>query len=129
MRVLILNWRDIRSPRAGGAEIVTHEVAKRLAGAGHDVVWLSSAPAGLPAEERIDGVRVLRRGSELTTRLWAPRVAREARPDVVVEEINTLPYFAPVWFRGRVLLFVHQVAREGWWYESRPPLSAIGYAS
>ena len=30
VRLLILNWRDIRSPRAGGAEVLTHEIANRL---------------------------------------------------------------------------------------------------
>ena len=27
MKLLLLNWRDIRSPRAGGAELLTHEIA------------------------------------------------------------------------------------------------------
>ncbi len=30
LRVLWLNWRDIRNPDAGGAEVFTREVAKRL---------------------------------------------------------------------------------------------------
>ncbi len=42
MRLLILNWRDIRSPRAGGAELLTHEIAKRLVARGHEVTWFTS---------------------------------------------------------------------------------------
>ncbi len=100
MKLLILNWRDLRSPRAGGAELLTHEIAKRLVVRGHEVTWFTSRPDGLAAEEEIDGVRIVRRGSELTTRLHAPSFARRGTFDVVVEQINTLPYFAPLWSRA-----------------------------
>jgi len=129
MRILILNWRDVRSPRAGGAEVVTHEVAKHLAGAGHDVTQFVARPDGFPPVEQLDGITVVRRGSELTTRLAAPRFARAAAWDVVVEEINTLPYFAPLWSRAPVVLFMHQLAREVWFYESPKPLASLGYAA
>jgi len=29
LKILIFNWRDIRNPEAGGAEVFTHENAKR----------------------------------------------------------------------------------------------------
>lgn len=129
MRILVLNWRDVRSPRAGGAEVVTHEVARRLAGAGHEVTQFVARPDGLAPVEQLDGVTVVRRGSELTTRLAAPRFARTGAWDVVVEEINTLPYFAPLWSRAPVVLFMHQLAREVWFYESPKPLAPLGYAA
>ena len=129
MRILILNWRDIRSPRAGGAEVLTHEIAKRLVTGGHEVTWVSSRPAGLGAREDVDGVEVLRRGSEVTTRLLAPRLIRDPRWDVVVEEINTLPYWSPLLARSPVVLFMAQLAREVWWYEAPRWLAPIGYAA
>ena len=127
MRILILNWRDVRSPRGGGAERVTHEVARRLVERGHDAVWLSSTAEGLPRDETIDGVRVVRRGSEATTRFHARRLAQRVRPDVVLEEINTLPYFAPTWSRAPVVLYMNQLAREVWWYEAHPLVAAVGW--
>lgn len=129
MRIVVLNWRDIRSPRAGGAEVVTHEVAKRLVEHGHDVVWFTSRPDGFPEREAVDGVEVVRQGSELTTRLAAPRFVRRGSWDVIVEEINTLPYLAPLWSRTPMLLFMHQLAREVWFYESPRPLAPLGYAA
>jgi len=128
MRILILNWRDIRSPRAGGAEVLTHEIARRLVRGGHEVTWASSRPAGLAGREDVDGVEVLRRGSEVTTRLSTPRLVRDPRWDVVVEEINTLPYWSPLLARSPVVLFIAQLAREVWWYEAPPWLAPIGYA-
>lgn len=129
MRILVLNWRDIRSPRAGGAEVVTHEVAKRFVASGHEVVLFTSQPDGLPGRDEIDGVTIVRRGSELTTRLRAPRFSRTGAWDVVVEEINTLPYFAPLWTRTPVVLFMHQLAREVWFYESPKLVAPLGYVA
>ncbi len=71
---------------------------------------------------------MIRRGSELTTRFFARSVARSCRPDVILEEINTLPYFAPLWSRLPVVLYMNQLAREVWWYEARLPVAALGWA-
>ena len=76
----------------------------------------------------MDGIRILRRGSELTTRLYAPRLGRKGDFDLVVEEVNTLPYFAPAWSRAPTLLYINQLAREVWWYEAAKPVAALGYA-
>jgi len=127
MRLLLLNWRDIRNPRGGGAERVTHEVARRLVLDGAEVTWLSSAAPGLPPEEVLDGIRIVRRGNEVTTRFAAPALARKVRPTIVLEEINTLPYLAPLWARVPVLLYMNQLARDVWWHEARLPISAIGW--
>ena len=129
MRILILNWRDVRSPAAGGAEVLTHEIATRLVRRGDEVVWFTSRPDGTASEEEVDGIRIVRRGSELTTRLHAPGFASRSRWDVIVEEINTLPYLTPLWARDRSLLFIPQLAREVWWYEAPAPLAVLGYAS
>ena len=128
MQILFLNWRDIRSPKAGGAEVLTHEIARRLA-VRHDVTWFTSRPHGQAREEEIDGVRIIRRGSEATTRLFAPLFARRASWDVVVEEINTLPYFAHAWSSAPAVLFIPQLAREVWWYEAPKMLGWLGWAA
>jgi glycosyltransferase involved in cell wall biosynthesis len=46
---------------------------------------------------------------------------------VVVEEINTLPYFAPWFAAAPVVVWMHQLAREVWWYEAPRPLGALGF--
>ena len=128
MQILFLNWRDIRSPKAGGAEMFTHEIAKRLV-ARHEVTWFTSRAHAQPREEEIDGVRIVRRGSETTTRLFAPAFARRASWDVVVEEMNTLPYFAHVWSSAPTVLFIPQLAREVWWYEAPKVLAWLGWSA
>jgi len=126
MRILVLNWRDLASPGGGGAERVTHEIARRLVERGHSVTWLSSSAVGVPADDVVDGIEIVRRGGEVTTRFHAPRLARRGF-DVVVDAINTVPYLAPVWSRAPVVVFFHQLARDVWWHEAPFPLSAIGF--
>src|SRR4051794_696940 len=104
MNILLLNWRDASNPRAGGAEHVTHEIARRLVQRGHSVTWLTSRFPGAPDEERVDGIAILRRGTEATTRFAAPSIARRGRFDIVVEQVNTLPYFAPLWSQAPTVL-------------------------
>jgi glycosyltransferase involved in cell wall biosynthesis len=129
LQVLILNWRDVRNPRAGGAELLTHELAKRLVARGDQVSWFTSRPSGAPSEEVVDGVSIVRRGSELTTRFHAPRFGARRSWDIVVEEINTLPWLSPMWARSRTLLLIPQLARDVWWYEAPLPVAALGYAA
>ena len=42
MNILILNWRDPKNPKSGGAEIVTVQHAKAWIKRGHSVTWFAS---------------------------------------------------------------------------------------
>jgi len=50
------------------------------------------------------------------------------RFDVVIDEINTIPFFTPLWSDVPTFAMIWQLAREVWWYESPFPINAIGYA-
>src|SRR2546423_296044 len=98
MRILVCNWKDLRHPQAGGAEVYTHEIARRWVAAGHAVTLFCAAVDGAPPVEDVDGVRVVRRGG----RLGVYRAAREyyrgpgsGRFDLVVHEGNTRPFRRP----------------------------------
>jgi glycosyltransferase involved in cell wall biosynthesis len=47
---------------------------------------------------------------------------------VVIDQVNTVPFFTPMWAGIPVFLMIWQLAKEVWWYESRFPLNAVGYA-
>ncbi|MDP1806771.1 MAG: glycosyltransferase family 1 protein, partial [Acidimicrobiales bacterium] len=51
-RVHVLAWRDLDAVGAGGSELHMHEVARRWAAAGLDVVMRTSEVAGGPSELR-----------------------------------------------------------------------------
>jgi glycosyltransferase involved in cell wall biosynthesis len=111
--------------------LLTHEHARRLVERGHEVTLFVGAVKGQPRKETVDGVDVIRSGGPVTTRLHALRWYRTQRGnvhfDVLVEEINTLPYFAPWFAAAPVAVWMHQLAREVWWYEAPRPLAAVGF--
>jgi len=130
MRVLILNWKDLAHPAAGGAEVFTEEVARALVRRGHQVTLFAAAVAGRPERELVEAVQVVRRGSRTgvyraARRFWAEQGG--AGFDVVVDEINTRPFLTPRWVRGTpVVALIHQLAREIWSCELPFPVSVVG---
>jgi glycosyltransferase involved in cell wall biosynthesis len=128
VNVLFLNWRDPEHPRAGGAEYLTHGIARRLVERGHRATWFAGAfPGGAP-ERELDGVRIVRQGSAATVRVHAMRrYVSLGVFDVVVDEINTLPFFAPLYARKPVVTLICQLAREVWFYEAPWPVAIAGY--
>lgn len=130
LRIAWFNWRCIKHPEAGGAERFTHEVAHRLAKKGHEITLVTSKPEGVPAEEEVHGYRVLRAGGRYTVYLKARRIYMErlrGRVDLIVDEINTLPFFTVKYAKEPVVALIHQLAREYWLLEVKPPISWIGY--
>ena len=117
----------------GGAEVFTREVAKRWVRAGHEVSLFAGEFEGCKREEFVDGVRVVRGGGRfgvyrLAKKFYKKRFSKE-RFDVVVDEINTRPFFAPgfVCNGERVVALIYQLAREFWFYETPFPVSYVGY--
>jgi len=117
----------------GGAEVFTHEVAKHWVNLGHEVTLFTSEFPSCRREEVLDGVRVMRAGGRFGVYRKAKRYYREHFSkegyDVVIDEINTRPFFAPKFVKGgeKVVALIHQLAREYWFYETPFPLSYIGY--
>ena len=110
MRLLALNWRDLRNPEAGGAEIHLHEILKRAVREGHEVTQISQAVQGLPSEEIMDGVRILRHGKRntfnITLKKFAVSLDIAANYDLVIEDLCKIPFYSPKWSPVPVLTIV-----------------------
>jgi glycosyltransferase involved in cell wall biosynthesis len=133
MKILWLNWRCWLNPAMGGAEVFTYEVAKRWAASGHEVNLFASKFPDCKDEETVDGVKITRAGGRFTVyrqarRYYSKRFKKEGF-DVIVDEINTQPFFAPKFANNgeKVVALIHQLAREFWFYETPFPVSYIGY--
>jgi len=131
MRILVLNWRDLAHPAAGGAEVYTGQILRRWARDGHDVTLFAAAVPGRPPRETVDGYEVVRAGGRLTVyqqaRRWWQRHGR-GRFDVVVDETNTVPFMAHEWVDdgARTIALVHQTCEEIWHHNAPSPLSHLG---
>jgi glycosyltransferase involved in cell wall biosynthesis/O-antigen/teichoic acid export membrane protein len=131
LRILFLNWRDISNPEAGGAEVATHEVAKRWVEWGHDVTLLTSKFPGARGSEVLDGVRIRRLGNlrNGSFHLLVQReLARVRGFDAIVDEINTAPFLTPLWRRRlpRIVALIHQLADDVLDAELPRPLATFG---
>ena len=74
--ILLVNWNDRTNPHGGGAEIHLHEMFGRIVRAGHRVTLLCSGYPGAPAEDELDGIRVLRVGGRYTFNFVVPLALR-----------------------------------------------------
>jgi glycosyltransferase involved in cell wall biosynthesis len=135
MRILWFTWRDRRHPLAGGAETVNEEVARRLAADGHEVTFLVGGFDGARREELVatdDGhaFRVIRVGGTYTVYVAAfVHYLRHLRgwPDLVIDECNTMPFFAGWYVRRPTILLFYMLCRRIWFHQFRQPFSTIGW--
>jgi len=95
------------------------------------VEWFAASFPGAAAEETLDGIRFIRSGRQWSVHWHAYRRYRgflRDRFDLVIDEVNTMPFFTPLWAGIPAVMLIFQLAREVWWYESPLPVSALGYA-
>jgi glycosyltransferase involved in cell wall biosynthesis len=131
MNILWLTWKDLRHPLAGGAEVVNEELAKRLVKDGHSVTFITSGyKNSLPFEDHPDGYKIVRVGNRLSvywrTYLYYKRYMK-GWADLVIDEVNTIPFFAKFYVKEPNIIFAHMLCREIWFYELKQPLSSLGY--
>lgn len=128
MRLLVLNWLDRENPQAGGAETHLHESFGRLAGRGWDVTLVASGWPGAESRTELDGIRVHRTGGRHSYLLRAAPYVRRAFPgmpfDLVVEDLNKVPLFTPLWTSRPLLLLVHHLFGGTAFQEGNPALAA-----
>lgn len=128
LRVLVINWQDRKNPQAGGAEVHLHETFSRIAAAGHEVTLLVSNWADGEARAEIDGMQVHRTGGRYTFSEACPRYFRRrfgpGAFDVVVEDLNKVPVFSPLWAHTPVVLLVHHLFGATAFREASLPVAA-----
>lgn len=130
--ILALSWRDIKAPKAGGAEVHTHEMLSRMDKNKYRIYHFSPRSAGLAKEEVVDGVIYLRSGNAISVILEAIKFYRKNRQniDFVIDQCNTHRFFSPFWVEKKKRIFyIHQLTKEIWDYSAKFPLSIIGKLS
>lgn len=122
--VLLLCWRDTGHPQGGGSEAYVQRIGAMLAESGVNVTLRTARYRGAPRREIVDGVTVSRGGGRYSVYIWAGlamvfaqlRIGplRRARPDVVIDTQNGVPFLARLVFGQRVAVLVHHCHREQW---------------
>lgn len=111
MKILIINWQDIRNPLGGGAEVHLHEIFKRIAAMGHSVTLFCCKFEDCKSEEMIDGIKVIRHGSRALFNYGVKKYYQkhfEAMDfDIVIDDINKIPFYAPKYVKKPLLAISH----------------------
>ncbi|MEK7401382.1 MAG: glycosyltransferase family 4 protein [Gemmatimonadota bacterium] len=128
MRLLLVNWQDIENPLGGGAEIHLHEIFGRLAKRGHEVTLLCGGWKDCAPRTRIDDMEVHRVGTRKSFAFLAPwyyrRTLSAAPFDLLVEDINKVPLYSPLWSRHRVAALVPHLFGATAFHALPAPLAA-----
>jgi glycosyltransferase involved in cell wall biosynthesis len=106
-------------------------VLKRLATDGHEVTYfVSNFPGGAP-EDRYDEIRVIRRGHWFDANYVIPvhvrAYLRDHPCDLVIEDINKIPFFLPAYVRAKVVAVVPHLFGATVFRETNPVFAAYVY--
>ena len=131
MKILFFNWRDITHPLAGGCEVNLHELGKRIVEKGNEVTLVCGEYKGCKKREIIDGIEIIRRGGKYTVYICAfleyIRSLRKRNYDVIIDEINGVPFFTSLYTKKPVIAFVHHVTKNIFFRELPFMFALIGY--
>jgi glycosyltransferase involved in cell wall biosynthesis len=134
--VLLLCWRDSGHPQGGGSEAYLQRIGAQLAATGVDVTLRTARYPGSRKREIVDGMQISRGGNAYSVYIWAglamvlARVGlgplRQARPDVVIDTQNGIPFLARLAYGRRVVVLVHHCHHEQW-PVAGPVLGRVGW--
>lgn len=130
MNVVWFSWKDETHPQAGGAELVSSEIRKRLVRDGHNVKLIAPSYPQSKSKETLDGVEIYRTGGRFSIYPKAFLLFRKQFrnwPDLVIDEMNTIPFGCAFYAKKRTILLTYQLARKVWFYQMIFPLSLIGF--
>jgi glycosyltransferase involved in cell wall biosynthesis len=133
MKILIINWQDIKNPFGGGAEVHMHEIFKRLAAKGHDITLFCCEYENSPKEEIIDGIRVIRHGKRSTfnfgVKNYYIKHFKDKGFDIVIDDINKIPFYLPRFVKEPILGISHHFFGISIFRETNPISGLYVYLS
>jgi glycosyltransferase involved in cell wall biosynthesis len=133
MRILLINWQDIKNPAGGGAEVYLHQIFKRLAAQGHNITLLCSQFSGASREEVIDDIHVVREGNRNLFNYVVPieyeRKFRREHFDIVIDDINKIPFYTPIYVREPLLGMVMHLFGGSIFKEASIPAASYVYCA
>ena len=129
MKILVFSWRDQAHPWAGGSELNLFSQAKLWQQWGHEVTVFTASFRGAEREEIKDGIRIIRHGGRWGVYIWAVvyyLLFLRRSTDVILDIMNGIPFFTPLYSRKPIVALVHHVSSEQMKKELSAPLSALG---
>jgi glycosyltransferase involved in cell wall biosynthesis len=110
MKVLVINWRDIKNPEAGGAEIHIDEILKRKP-SDWQVDFVSAAFKGAPDKEETHFYTIYRIPNNslfnFTFYYYWKKVFSKKGYDLIIDDISKIPLATPLFIKNTPILAIH----------------------
>lgn len=133
MRILLINWQDIKNPFGGGAEVYLHQIFKRIAKMGHSVTLFCSRFDGSLPEETIDDIFIIRKGNRNIFNYIVPveyqKRFRHEQYDIVIDDINKIPFYTPLYVKKPLLGMVMHLFDKSIFKETVFPIASYVYCA
>lgn len=133
MKILIINWQDIKNPFGGGAEVHLHEIFKRIVALGHEVTLLCCEVDNLPKNEVIDGVKVIRHGNRNTFNFGVKKYYLDnfanSDFDIIIDDVNKIPFYTPKYVSKPLMGISHHFFGTSIFKEANPIVALYVYIS
>ena len=131
MKILLVNWMDMANPQAGGAEVHLTEIFRRFVQRGDDVTLVSSGFKGGGEKDEYEGIRIVRTGTRETFNFTVPwlirRLERSEHFDLVVEDINKVPLYTPLYLKKPLLVVIPHLFGSTVYREINPLFASYVY--
>jgi glycosyltransferase involved in cell wall biosynthesis len=118
--ILIMLWKDLKHPYAGGAIFNAFAQAEVWLKQGYRVIFLTPMFKGASTFEVIKGSEVYRVGNKFSNYpifcLWYILKFRKIA-DYVIDIENGIPYFTPLYVRKPKILLVHHIHKKVFFQE------------
>lgn len=111
MKILIINWQDIKNKFSGGAEVHLFEIFSRIAKKGHKVTLVCCKMKDLPKVEFINDIEIIRIGNRLFFNFFFIKYylskLRHMNFDIIIDDINKIAFFTPLYVKKPILGILH----------------------
>ena len=127
MNILAINWRCIKNPEKGGAEVHFHEIFKRIVKKGHQVTLVAHKFKNAPEKEIIDGIEIIRIGNKFLFdrqfKSFYKKFNAKESFDLVIDDISKIPLFTPEYIHKPLVGILHHIHGTSLYDEISFPLA------
>ena len=109
-KFFILNWMDIKNPKAGGQEKYCFEIGRRLARDGVKVYWISSKFPNSMSRVTVEKIEIIRTGNIYTVFFGSFfQYLKYRKNSYFFLSMNAIPFFVPFSRRRRMVMLHHRI--------------------
>ena len=114
MKILWFAHRDIKHPKAGGAERTIYEVGRRLVKLNIDVNLVTVNTGNLLDYEIVNGIKTYRIKGNIRAHLKVKKMIKKIDPDVIIDDMDHAVPWCSSWFTNKkvIVFFRHLHARS-----------------